>query len=106
MACKMRPDGPTRPYRQIDAYAMKIKGETMTTKLKLSILAGAAVLTLAGAGILQAQQNTMSFFVTSVGSGKGGDLGGLAGADAHCTALATAAGSTGKTWHAYLSSTT
>jgi hypothetical protein len=36
----------------------------------------------------------MSFFVTSVGLGKGGDLGGLAGADAHCQALATAAGST------------
>jgi hypothetical protein len=45
-----------------------------------------------------------SFFVTSVGSGKGGDLGGLAGADAHCTSLATAAGIKGKTWHAYLSS--
>jgi hypothetical protein len=44
----------------------------------------------------------MSFFVTSVGLGKGGDLGGLAGADAHCQALATAAGSN-KTWHAYLS---
>src|ERR1700687_3790112 len=44
----------------------------------------------------------MSFFVTSVGLGKGGDLGGLAGADAHCQALATAAGST-KTSHAYLS---
>jgi hypothetical protein len=44
----------------------------------------------------------MSFFVTSVPIGKGGDLGGLAGADAHCQALATAAGST-KTFHAYLS---
>ncbi|MGB5068268.1 MAG: hypothetical protein WBO29_12970, partial [Albidovulum sp.] len=35
-----------------------------------------------------------------------GDFGGLAGADAHCTALAEAAGTTGKTWHAYLSSST
>ena len=78
----------------------------MTTKLKFTILASAALLTLAGAGVLQAQQNNMSFFVTSAGSGKGGDLGGLAGADAHCQALATAAGSTGKTWHAYLSSNT
>ena len=34
----------------------------------------------------------MSFFVTSAGSGKGGDLGGLQGADAHCQKLATAAG--------------
>jgi len=78
----------------------------MTTKLKFTILASAALLSLAGAGVLQAQQNNMSFFVTSAGSGKGGDLGGLAGADAHCQALAQAAGSSGKTWHAYLSSNT
>ena len=45
----------------------------------------------------------MSFFVTSKGSGKGADLGGIAGADAHCAMLAQAAGSTGKTWRAYLS---
>lgn len=45
---------------------------------------------------------TMSFFVSSVGSGKGADLGGLDGADAHCQALAQAVGATG-TWHAYLS---
>jgi hypothetical protein len=45
----------------------------------------------------------MSFFVTSVGLNKGGDLGGLAGADAHCQALAQAAGAGAKTWHAYLS---
>lgn len=52
----------------------------------------------------QAQQaGSMTFFVTSNGPGKGADLGGLAGADAHCTKLAQAAGSTGKTWHAYLS---
>jgi hypothetical protein len=43
----------------------------------------------------------MNFFLTSVGIGKGGDLGGLAGADAHCQRLAAAAGN--KTWHAYLS---
>ena len=45
----------------------------------------------------------MTFFVTSSGPGKGADLGGLEGADRHCTTLATAAGATGKTWHAYLS---
>lgn len=55
------------------------------------------------AGTAYAQDKTMSFFVTSVGSGKGADLGGLAGADAHCSKLAEAAGVTGKTWHAYLS---
>ena len=52
-----------------------------------------------------AGQATMSFFVTSVGKGNGADLGGLAGADAHCQALAKAAGSTETNWRAYLSTT-
>ena len=50
-----------------------------------------------------APQQPMSFFVTSVGLGNGANLGGLAGADRHCQALATAAGAGAKTWHAYLS---
>ena len=45
----------------------------------------------------------MTFFITSTGSGKGGDFGGLAGADRHCQSLATAAGAGNHTWHAYLS---
>ena len=45
----------------------------------------------------------MSFFVSNVGKGDGANLGGLAGADAHCQALAEAAGRGGVTWHAYLS---
>jgi hypothetical protein len=45
----------------------------------------------------------LGFFVTSEGVGKGGNLGGLAGADAHCQKLATAAGAGNRTWHAYLS---
>jgi hypothetical protein len=64
--------------------------------LTVSLLSGVYV---AYAG----QQMPMSFFVTSVSVGKGGDLGGLAGADAHCAMLAQAAGSTGKIWRAYLS---
>ncbi|RFC68083.1 MULTISPECIES: hypothetical protein [Mesorhizobium] len=64
-------------------------------------MAAAALLCMAGAAI--AQDTSMSFFVTSANPGKGGDLGGLAGADAYCGQLASAAGSTGKTWHAYLS---
>ncbi len=48
-------------------------------------------------------QNKMSFFVTSAGSGKGADLGGLKGADAHCQNLAKAAGAGNRQWHAYLS---
>src|SRR3954452_19615512 len=50
-----------------------------------------------------AQQANMTFFITSAGPGKGGDLGGLAGADAHCQSLAQAAGAGNKTWRAYLS---
>ena len=52
---------------------------------------------------LHSQENEMSFFITSVGSGDGANLGGLEGADAHCQNLAEAAGSSGKTWRAYLS---
>jgi len=58
-------------------------------------------LTLSGS--VQAQQTNMTFFITSVGPGKGGDLGGLEGADAHCQSLAQAAGAGNKTWRAYLS---
>jgi hypothetical protein len=52
---------------------------------------------------LRAQTADMSYFVTSVGIGNGGNLGGLAGADNHCQTLAQAAGAGAKTWHAYLS---
>src|ERR1700754_1113540 len=50
-----------------------------------------------------AQSANTSFFLTSAGPGKGGDLGGIAGADRHCQSLAQAAGAGGKTWRAYLS---
>ena len=63
----------------------------------------AAVAVLATAGLAQAQQANMTFFVTSAGPGNGADLGGLAGADRHCQSLAQAVGAGGKTWHAYLS---
>ena len=67
------------------------------------LLVAATAITAATAGTALSQDAKMSFFVTSVGSGKGADLGGLKGADAHCASLAEAAGVTGKTWHAYLS---
>ena len=63
----------------------------------------AACLTLLVFAPAQAQQASMTFFVTSVGLGKGADLGGLAGADRHCQQLASGAGAGSKTWHAYLS---
>lgn len=75
----------------------------MATK---SILAGCAIgaaLTAGSLSLAHAETPVMSFFVTSAGPGKGGDLGGLAGADAHCRALARAAGSKIESWHAYLS---
>src|ERR1700693_4393118 len=75
----------------------------MTTAMRVSMLASVALFALGLAAPAQAQSSTMSFFVTSVGSGKGGDLGGLAGADTHCQTLAAAAGAGSKTWHAYLS---
>ena len=72
--------------------------------MKTIVLAVATAATLAIAAPAIAQDaTTMSFFVTSVGGGDGANLGGLEGADAHCAKLAEAAGSTGKTWKAYLS---
>ena len=75
-----------------------------------TILGAAMLLLAASAAFGQAKDGKgkappppMSFFVTSAGSGKGADLGGLAGADQHCQMLAAAAGRGSSTWHAYLS---
>lgn len=67
-----------------------------TLKNSLALVA----LTLGCSAFAQAE---MTFFITSTGMGKGADLGGLAGADAHCQKLAEAAGAGGHTWRAYLS---
>ena len=75
----------------------------MNHSTRLTILASAAILSLASLAGAQAQQASMSFFVTSAGPGKGADLGGIAGADAQCQKLAQAAGAGSKVWHAYLS---
>jgi hypothetical protein len=61
------------------------------------------LISLVFAASVHAQQKDMSFFITSAGPGKGADLGGLKGADAHCQALAKAAGAGNRQWHAYLS---
>jgi hypothetical protein len=65
--------------------------------------AGAVSLLAACSGMPMSGKSDMSFFVTSTGPGRGGDLGGLAGADAHCQKLAAAAGAGHRTWRAYLS---
>jgi hypothetical protein len=76
-------------------------------------VAGMAALTIVGLTVgsqislsgqgQQAPPQPMGFFITSVGSGDGGNLGGLAGADKHCQNLAAAVGAGGRTWRAYLS---
>src|SRR2546426_11827778 len=74
----------------------------------MKVLAIVATALLVSAGmtfpaIAQQGGNDMTFFVTSAGKGNGADLGGLEGADAHCNALAKAAGSKHSNWKAYLS---
>src|SRR5436190_20120536 len=69
----------------------------------MTALAGTLLFCAMCSVITVAQQNQMSFFVSSVGSGNGANLGGLAGADKHCQTLAAAAGAGNRTWHAYLS---
>jgi hypothetical protein len=75
----------------------------MVSRIRIALLAGVALTASAAVAGVWAQDGGMSFFVTSAGSGKGAELGGLEGADAHCQKLAEAAGTSGKTWRAYLS---
>ena len=75
--------------------------------IKNTLLVGAAALTVGSCSSLQwppaSSGKDMTFFITSVGPGKGADLGGLEGADQHCQSLAKAAGAGSHTWRAYLS---
>lgn len=78
---------------------------------RMQFILGVVGLSLLGSGLTLAQNppqapaqpQPMSFFVTSAGPGKGADLGGMAGADAHCQKLAMEAGAGNRTWRAYLS---
>ena len=70
---------------------------------KMKYLVVVVVLCSFGAYPALAQDDAMSFFITSTNPGAGAALGGLAGADQHCQMLAQAAGAGGKTWRAYLS---
>jgi hypothetical protein len=70
---------------------------------KAMIGAVAGAILAAGCASAPPGPKDMTFFVTSTGPGKGADLGGLAGADAHCQALAKAAGAGDREWRAYLS---
>ncbi|MEH6455399.1 MAG: hypothetical protein V7749_03695, partial [Cocleimonas sp.] len=72
----------------------------MKIKMMISLLSLAGICTIVPAN---AADENMSFFITSEGSGNGGNLGGLEGADAHCTKLASTVGSKKTDWKAYLS---
>jgi hypothetical protein len=83
----------------------------MSTQTCIAIVASLAFVSL-GSTVGHAQQAAppqlpqspnMTFFITSIGPGKGADLGGLEGADRHCQTLAERVGAGGKTWRAYLS---
>ncbi|HUH95135.1 MAG TPA: hypothetical protein VL742_18580 [Casimicrobiaceae bacterium] len=77
-----------------------------TLMIRTTSLTAAGLILIAFGASPRAQElnvKDMTFFVTSAGLGKGGDLGGLEGADQHCQQLATAAGAGNRTWHAYLS---
>ena len=75
----------------------------MNHTMRLPLLVFLVVVAVSWSAPAEAQQATMTFFVTSVGLGKGADLGGLEGADRHCQALAQAVGAGSYTWRAYLS---
>jgi hypothetical protein len=78
----------------------------MTNRIVLAAAGCAAIALLAAcAQPASYNSNPMSFFLTSANPGKGADLGGLAGADAYCSQLASKAGAGGKNWRAYLSAT-
>lgn len=74
----------------------------MRTTVLIGSLALASVVVV-GCASAPAGPAGMSFFITSVGPGKGGDLGGLEGADQHCQKLAQTGGAGSRTWRAYLS---
>lgn len=77
----------------------------MRPTIKLALAISVVLAAAAGPAGLHAQQSAMTFFISSTGSGNGGNLGGLEGADALCQRLAKAAGASAKTWRAYLSTT-
>ena len=75
----------------------------LSTAIVLSAMLMSPTVTRVQAQQPAAPAQPMSFFITSVGLGDGANLGGLAGADKHCQALAAAAGAGSRTWRAYMS---
>lgn len=75
----------------------------MKTKVMFTACASAVILAACATGGSDSKRSDLGFFVTSVGSGKGADFGGLSGADKHCQTLASTVGAGHRTWRAYLS---
>ncbi len=73
------------------------------TKFMIGIIGLSLLGSSSAVVVAQPSPGPMTFFLTSNGPGNGGDLGGLAGADAHCQMLAAAEGAGDRTWRAYLS---
>lgn len=100
-----------RLFAGLTAFALSVAGSHLMLAQQAPAPArGAAPAGAPGAGAAPqrgapAAPQPLGFFVTSVGLGKGANLGGLAGADAHCQTLAAAAGAGNRTWRAYLSTT-
>ena len=80
------------PY-VVSVFRRTSRGEQMSKWI--TVVLGVAVLAAVASLGVSAQQNQMSFFITSAGPGNGANLGGLAGADKHCQTLAAAAGARG-----------
>lgn len=74
-----------------------------TNLLRNIVVSSIAVAALASCSGMRPSGPPTTFFITSANPGQGGNLGGLAGADAHCEKLASAAGVGGRNWRAYLS---
>jgi len=99
--------GDAQPDASTAVVAAPVRTEDgiMASATRIALLAAVASVGFGCIGSAHAQTAAMSFFISSVGGGNGADLGGLAGADSHCQALAKAAGSTDTNWRAYLSTT-
>src|SRR5262249_33525989 len=97
--CSVLAKAGTEPAPMSGGKPMSGGNKMTAARMGVPLIAGLALFVFAA----QAQQANLTFFVTRVGTGKGADLGGLAGADQHCQQLATSVGAGAKTWHAYLS---